>query len=207
MNSHPDCANICKETENDILNKSAYSKSTIQFPIHQSKATDVALKTKAKFPRFLLILSVDIKGGQITLECFKGPNCKQVEIWISHYDFSPSQSVFDTGRAPTTVCNTNQQKAQQSGHKRQILQNSFCMKPCSIHFKAVWATKLYAFKKKRRKEMRAAGSVSQKRDYLYSTSPHYGFIKLGIVLLCVEGWFQSECDSGSLKYKQRSDVP
>lgn len=46
-------------------------------------------KTKTKFPQFILILYVDIKGGQITLECFKVPNCKQIEIWISHYDSPP----------------------------------------------------------------------------------------------------------------------
>lgn len=165
----------------------------------------MALKTKVKCPWFPLILYGDFKGGQITVECFKGPNCKQIEVWISHW-LSQRQCLIEAGLQPQSAILISIKR------NNRVTEGKHCTtpplwKPAGFIFKAVWrASFIRSKREKKAKERRAAGSVWEQGDYLYSTSLHYGSTNLDVVLLCVEGWLQPDCDSGSLKSTLSSRV-
>lgn len=94
----------------------------------------------------------------------------------------------------------------------RVTKDKYCTtpvwKPAGFVFKAVWVASFrHSERKKKATERRAAGSVWERRDYLYSTSPHYGSIKVDTVLLCVQGWLQPDCGPGWLKSKQRTHDP
>lgn len=75
----------------------------------------MALKTKAKFPSFISMLYLYFKRRErLQWNASKGliVNRPRFEFHIMAW---LSIAVFDTGKGPTRLCNTNQHKMQQSG--------------------------------------------------------------------------------------------
>lgn len=167
----------------------------------------MALKTKAKFPSFIWILYLYFKRrGRLQRNASKGLIVNRLRFEF-HIMTWLSIAVFDTGKVPTPLCNTNQHKMQQSGVAKGKYSTTISQykkkSPAVFIFKAVWARSfIHSKRRKKRKEklQRAycltAGSVSVRRDYLYSTLPHYDSIKLEIFVLCVDSWLQFDCDFG-----------
>lgn len=95
------------------------------------------------------------------MECFKGPNCKQMDIWIPLYDFFLyNGGLMQAGVQPQSAIVISIKR--NSGVTKGKQCKSLLWNPAGLIFKAVWATTfIRSQRKKKAKEMRAAGSVSE----------------------------------------------